>query len=95
MSYTKAHDILPENLLREIQKYIQGEFIYIPNTKGVRKKWGQNSGNREYLESRNNKIFERFLLGTNTDQLAKDFCLSVDSIRKIVYAKRKESDCRD
>lgn len=30
MTYVKATNILPEELISEIQKYIQGETIYIP-----------------------------------------------------------------
>ena len=28
--YLRASDILPEELLREIQRYIEGETLYIP-----------------------------------------------------------------
>ncbi|WP_333482327.1 hypothetical protein [Clostridium estertheticum] len=30
MKYAKVETVLPDNLVREIQKYIQGEYIYIP-----------------------------------------------------------------
>ena len=30
MKYVKANAVLPESLITEIQKYIQGETIYIP-----------------------------------------------------------------
>lgn len=33
MKYIKATTILPEELLVEIQKYVQGETIYIPKQK--------------------------------------------------------------
>lgn len=33
MKYVKAKAVLPESLIAEIQKYIQGETIYIPNKK--------------------------------------------------------------
>lgn len=87
MSYIKAQDIFPEHLLKEIQKYVQGDYIYIPNIKGARKKWGENSGYRDYLKSRNNEIRERHLLGSTVYHLAQEFCLSVDSIKKIVYKR--------
>ncbi len=90
MSYTKAHDVLPHKLLEEIQKYIQGEFIYIPKAEGVRKKWGQNSGTREYLKDRNTQIYRKYKLGSTMDQLADEFCLSIDSIKKIIYKIKKD-----
>ena len=31
MKYKNAKDIFPENLLRQIQKYVSGELIYIPS----------------------------------------------------------------
>jgi hypothetical protein len=40
MGYVKAEAILPNSLLREIQKYIQGEYVYIPSENTTRKKWG-------------------------------------------------------
>ena len=42
MGYVKAETILPDNLLREIQKYIQGEYVYIPSEHTTRKKWEKN-----------------------------------------------------
>lgn len=88
MKYIKAESIFPEKLLSEMQKYVQGELVYIPNPEGVRKKWGENSGNRKYLSSRNSEIRKRFNEGLNIEQLSKEFCLSYDSIKKIVYSSR-------
>jgi Mor family transcriptional regulator len=87
MRYIKADNIFPEELLKQIQKYVQGELIYIPNPEGVRKKWGENSGYRVYLDHRNSQIREKFLRGLNLEQLAKEFCLSIESIKRIVYSK--------
>jgi DNA-binding NarL/FixJ family response regulator len=87
MKYIKADTIFPEHLLKEIQKYVQGELIYIPNQEGVRKKWGENSGYREQLKSRNREIREKFLTGLRVEQLAEEFCLSTESIKRIVYSK--------
>ncbi len=30
MKYKNAKDIFPENLLKQIQRYVSGEIIYIP-----------------------------------------------------------------
>lgn len=88
MKYIQGNVIFPEQLLKEIQKYVQGEMIYIPKPEGVRKKWGENSGNREQLADRNRKICERFHEGSTIDQLIDEFYLSYDSIKKIVYNKK-------
>lgn len=88
MKYKKADDVFPEKLLKEMQKYIQGETVYIPNPEGTRKAWGENSGNRAYLRNRNCEIRSRFREGLSIDQLTAAFCLSHDSIKKIVYSNR-------
>ncbi|MGM7682530.1 CD3324 family protein [Cytobacillus sp. Hm23] len=90
MKYINANNVLPEQLILEIQKYVQGQVVYIPNTEGARKKWGENSGNREYLNCRNKKICEEFNTGITIDDLAEKYCLSVYSIKKIVYSKKIE-----
>ena len=50
MKYINADIILPEELLKEVQKYVQGGMVYIPKPEGLRKKWGENSGDRVYLK---------------------------------------------
>jgi Mor family transcriptional regulator len=87
MRYVKVETILPDNLIREIQKYIQGEYIYIPSENTARKKWGERSGNRELLKKRNEEIYCKYKSGYTISDLAKEFFLSVDSIKKIVYTK--------
>ena len=88
MKYINACSVLPDSLIREIQRYVKGEAVYIPNPEGVRRKWGEKSGNRAYLAERNRDIRIRFQEGDSIDRLADLFCLSVDSIKKIVYQSR-------
>lgn len=88
MKYIKADDIFPEDLLKEMQKYIHGELVYIPNPKGTRKGWGECSGSRQHLNQRNDNIRENFRKGYTIDQLCDKFCLSFDSVKKIVYSNR-------
>ena len=83
MKYKNAHDILPDGLLKEIQKYVQGETIYVPKMQG-KKQWGEESGARSYYKKRNEKIREKYLRGSSLEELAEEYALSVDSIRKIV-----------
>jgi len=86
MKYLKADHILPADLLTEVQQYIHGEMIYIPNPKGIRKKWGEKSGNRILLNHRNAEIRRKFRSGLSIDQLTEEFCLSYDRIKKIIYS---------
>ncbi|MFC5702370.1 CD3324 family protein [Cohnella faecalis] len=88
MKYIKADTVFPEELLAQIQKYVQGRLVYIPNPEGFRKKWGENSGSRTYLSLRNSEIRRQFDEGKTIGDLMDDFSLSYDSIKKIVYSKK-------
>lgn len=88
MKYVKAEMILPDELLKEIQKYIQGEYLYIPSELEKRKKWGEKSGSRMYIEKRNEDIRSKYKNGHKIKNLAEEFFLSVDSIKKIIYLKK-------
>lgn len=88
MKYVKAEIILPDELLKEIQKYIQGEYLYIPSELEKRKKWGEKSGSRMYIEKRNEDIRSKYKNGHKIKNLAEEFFLSVDSIKKIIYLKK-------
>lgn len=89
MKYKKANEIFPEKLLKEIQQYARGEMVYIPSPEGERKGWGESSGSRMYLKGRNSEIRSRFREGLSIEQLTSVFCLSYDSIKKIVYSKQR------
>ncbi|MUT68291.1 CD3324 family protein [Paenibacillus sp. NEAU-GSW1] len=89
MKYVSASDILPEPLLQEVQKYIQGSVLYIPSPEGGRRKWGQASGYRDYLLQRNAEMKARFHKGVSLEQLSDFYCLSEESVKKIVYKKKK------
>ena len=87
MKYKNAQDILPDRLLRELQSYVSGEMLYVPNEDSNRQ-WGEASGARSYYKQRTEEIRRRHLQGVSTDALAETFHLSVDSIRKIVYTAK-------
>lgn len=88
MDYIRATEVFPERLLQEIQRYIQGELIYIPTRSSERRKWGENSGAANYYVVRNENIRQSFREGVAIDQLSDQFGLSVESIKKIVYSKK-------
>ncbi|KLV27645.1 hypothetical protein ABW02_05710 [Niallia circulans] len=91
MKYTNAMNVLPEKLILEIQKYVQGETLYIPKQENAHKKWGTSSGGRLMLDRRNNAIKAAFVNGSTVQALAKEYHLSTETIKKIVYShKNKE-----
>lgn len=92
MNYKNAKDVLPPDLLKEIQIYVQGERIYIPQLENVRTNWGKKSGSRQEITFRNNEILKKYKNGLTMDELAELFCLSNESVRKIVYKNLKEEN---
>lgn len=84
MKYKNAQDILPDRLLKELQQYVSGETIYVPNAQG-KKQWGETSGARNYYKQRNEQIRRKHRSGSSLEELAEEYSLSADSIRKIVY----------
>ena len=59
MRYQKASEILPVELVKLIQDYIDGEYVYIPRKQENKKNWGEASRTREELRLRNMEIFVR------------------------------------
>ena len=90
LSYKNGKELLPERLLKEIQRYIQGELIYIPKEENVRKAWGTATGTRDYMNARNNEIYIQYKNGADIDYLTATYNLCEDSIIKIVKTKGKE-----
>ncbi|MBR6143909.1 MAG: hypothetical protein IKQ23_06450, partial [Treponema sp.] len=90
MNYRNAQDIFPENLLKQIQRYVSGETIYIP-AKNEKKAWGESSGYRAYLAKRNQSMKKDFADGLTIEQLAEKYYLSFDSVKHIVYTKQERT----
>ncbi len=84
VKYRKASDVLPDELLKEVQKYVNGEALYFPKYKS-RQKWGEGTGAKAYYKQRNNEIKDKFAQNVSMEALAEQYNLSVESIRKIIY----------
>ena len=74
MKYRNAQDIFPEALLRQIQRYVAGETIYIP-AGSDRKSWGETSGYQQYIRERNAEIRKKFNQGSSFDELMEVYAL--------------------
>lgn len=91
MGYKKAAHILPQELLAEVQTYIDGEFIYIPRISDHKKRWGATTATRQELKDRNKQIYADYLQGTSMEALADTYFLSVKSIQRIVGQLKKNN----
>ena len=88
MSYIKAEEVLPQNIIQIIQQYIDGENIYIPKKENARVRWGEKTGARQELERRNLSIYREYTRGEKVSALAGRYYLSDKSIRRIIRDMR-------
>ncbi len=88
MSYIKAADVLPQEIIETIQGYVDGEYIYIPRKEVNRKFWGENTDSKKLISYRNADIYEKYRNGISVNELSGLFYLSPKSIQKII-AKTK------
>ncbi|MCL2372520.1 MAG: GNAT family N-acetyltransferase [Defluviitaleaceae bacterium] len=85
MKYRNATELLPPQLLQELQQYAQGETLYVPRVK--RKSWGEGTGAKSFYLQRDMDIKSRFKQGDNIEKLGDEFFISEDAVKKIVYKK--------
>lgn len=84
MAYKCAIDLLPEDLLKAIQDYVDGEYIYIPRKDCNRKKWGDTTKTRQNLTLRNIEIYTKFQSGVSIQELENTYYLTGKTIYKII-----------
>ena len=86
MKYRNAADVLPAELLGEVQKYSSGELLYIPKADSTRSAWGSGSGARAWYAARNEEIrYRHWKENLTVPQLAEEYSLTQESIRRILY----------
>ena len=93
MSYVRAEDILPEELIAAIQQYVSGRSVYIPCRE--KKSWGSQSETRQYYQSRNAEICRRRRDGACVKVLADAYSLSEKSIQRILRAAAETDEAKD
>ncbi len=89
MKHVKALDVLPAEVIEIIQKYVDGEYLYIPRKNENHKAWGEKSGIKTSLKIRNNEIYKKYLNGSTINELTKEYYLSEKSIRRIISQERQ------
>lgn len=87
MRYIKAEDVLPEDVLRLVQQYVDGVNLYIPRKAENRRAWGCGTKYKSELAERNAAIHTGFTRGETVADLAEQFHLSEKSIRRILRKK--------
>jgi Mor family transcriptional regulator len=89
MRYVKAQDVLPEEFVKIIQEYVDGEYLYVPRKNENHKAWGEKSGIKSSLKARNSQIYKKYLKGTTINALTEEYYLSEKSIRRIISQEKR------
>ncbi len=89
MSYIKAADVLPKELIEAIQQYVSGVNIYIPCKE--KKVWGSRTKAAQYYQTRNKQIREKYEKGNSVKMLAGEYSLSEKSIQRILRKASMEN----
>ena len=86
MSYIRADEVLPRDLLETVQQYVEGKLIYIPSRE--KQEWGSATSTRAVMRARNKEIFDARQAGVSVEELWRRFSLSEKSIQRIVREQR-------
>lgn len=87
MEYINAKDVLPKTLILQIQQYVDGGIIYIPQKDNDKKSGGTYTNSRNEIVERNNEIKNK-KNGATIDDLMFEYHLSYDTIKSIIYRKK-------
>lgn len=90
MAYQNAFKLLPEEIVKEIQKYVNGTILYIPKRPTERLPWGSKTASKEMLRRRNQQIYQEYQMGKSTRELAGSYYLDIKSIQRIIRTMRKQ-----
>lgn len=82
MSYLRAEEILPKEVLELVQQYVSGKAIYVPCRE--KQPWGEKTETKALLSRRNQEIFRKFQEGISTKALAAEYFLTEKSIQRII-----------
>lgn len=84
MSYKRAEEVLPREVLELLWQYVDGQTIYVPRRPDAHKAWGDDTGTRRNLMLRNRRMFEEYRAGASVGELAGRYFLTEKSVRRII-----------
>ena len=90
MRYIRAQDVLPADLLNQLQQDVDGAYLYIPRREENRLAWGQRTNSKSETAGRNREIYRRALAGETAAQLAEVYFLTEKTIRRILLEERQK-----
>ncbi len=92
MTYKNAVEVLPEELVTEIQKHVNGCLLYIPTSSDTKVGWGESNGTKQKYIERNLRICELYENNVPLYEISQKFYLSEDSIRKVIRQSKSRKN---
>ena len=89
MRYARAQDILPQELLEQLQGYIDGAYLYVPRKEENRLAWGERTQSKQETAARNREILSKAEAGMDPAALAEEYFLTEKTIRRIIQKERQ------
>lgn len=88
MVYKNLKEILPEEMKKLIQEYVDGENVYIPRKEENRKPWGDDTNTKILINTRNIEIYKKYQYGSRVLDLAEEYHISTQGIYKILSKQK-------
>lgn len=95
MDYIRAADILPQELIEQLQEYVDGAMLYIPKKEEEKRAWGEQTATKASLAKRNSRIYTEFLEGKSVQILAEEYFLAKKSIQRIIRQEKLKQKNED
>ena len=89
MNYISAKDVLPMEIIRQIQSYVDGQIIYIPKSEPKKKGRKVDTLAKRELSIRNTNIYMEYISGLSIKQLSQKYFLVEKSIQRIIRQESK------
>ncbi len=84
MSYVKAEEVLPQEILASVQQYVDGQMLYIPRKTEEKRTWGAATDTKRKLELRNESMYTKYQAGISVKELADEYFLTEKSVQRII-----------
>ena len=91
MRYARAQDLIPAELLAQLQQYVDGAYLYVPRKQGNHLSWGERTQSKQETARRNAAIFHDAQQGSSVEALAERYFLSEKTIRRILLEERRKA----
>lgn len=90
MRYARARDILPAELLEQLQQYVDGAYLYVPRREENKLTWGERTHSKTETAARNAAIFQEAQAGKEISVLAGEYFLTEKTIRRILLEEKRK-----